>query len=680
MFADDSFLFFRACIHEAQNIKSILDNYASHSGQSINYSKSGITFSSNVKVDNQAAISSILGVNNDLQNSKYLGLPSLVGRSKKRVFGFVKERMWKRLQGWKAKKISRAGKTVLIKNVATAIPSYCMSSFLLPRSMCNEMEVLMNKYWWQSGSTDRRGINWVKWSGLSMSKCFGGLAFRDLYGYNIALMAKHVWNFVYSPQSLVSRFYKSKYFQNTHILQAKASPGSSFIWQGIITARNEVLKGYRWILGDGNSINCTQDPWLIGKGDFKVDQTRAYADNNMVVSQLFLQGERKWDAHKVVSIFSNSDANLILSMRIPDLPSMDRLAWAHSTNGKYSVKTGYHLWHNHHVGFGSVVQSKGWTRLWKLDLPHKTKLFLWRFCRNNIPVKSRLSTKGVHIPVDCPMCTSEVEDLRHLFFQCPFALACWSYYGAAYAMSTEDSASGWLLFKLDTCSSEEILLIVTVLWGIWFFRNKKVWENKRVTADIAMSWSAKTISDWKEARDKHAAQVVSKLSVRISPTVKWKKPDYGVYKLNVDAAIKLGEISFSMGLVLRDHSGTLVAGKTICKLMVSSVFEAEATAILEGLQWLINMTVDKVIIESDSFLSVKALQNSQENLLEVGNILSACRSILDSRPEFSVSFVKRQANRVAHVAARIPCSLNCQNIFSTPPSLLLEPLLYDLSY
>ena len=135
-----------------------------------------------------------------------------------------------------------------------------------------------------------------------------------------------------------------------------------------------------------------------------------------------------------------------------------------------------------------------------------------------------------------------------------------------------------------------------------------------------------------------------------------------------------------MGLVLRDHSGTLVAGKTICKLMVSSVFEAEATAILEGLQWLINMTVDKVIIESDSFLSVKALQNSQENLLEVGNILSACQSILDSRPEFSVSFVKRQANRVAHVATRIPCSLNCQNIFSTPPSLLLEPLLYDLSY
>lgn len=248
-----------------------MDEYALCSGQSINYLKSGVTFSSNVKQDKRAEISAILGVTNDLQNSFYLGLPSLVGRSKKRVFGFIKDRMWKRLQGWKAKKISRAGKTVLIKNVATSIPSYCMSSFLLPKSMCNEMEVMMNKYWWQSGSSDRRGINWVGWNGLSMSKCHGGLAFRSLYGYNIALMAKHVWKFVHMPQTLVSRFFKAKYFPNSHVLQARALPGSSFIWQGIVTAKKEVVQGYRWVLGNGDSIKCTQDPWLPGKNDFKVD-------------------------------------------------------------------------------------------------------------------------------------------------------------------------------------------------------------------------------------------------------------------------------------------------------------------------------------------------------------------------------------------------------------------------
>lgn len=138
-----------------------------------------------------------------------------------------------------------------------------------------------------------------------------------------------------------------------------------------------------------------RDPWIHGKSDFKVDQTRMYADSNLVVSQLFIQNERRWDAVKVLQTFSREDADLILATGIPEHPVEDRLAWTRTTNGKYSVKTGYQLWHNRNVGVGAVLQSKGWSKLWRLDLPHKMKIFLWRFCRNNIPVKSRLSMKGV---------------------------------------------------------------------------------------------------------------------------------------------------------------------------------------------------------------------------------------------------------------------------------------------
>lgn len=105
LFADDSFLFFKANTVETEAIKSILDSYATVSGQCINYQKSGIFFSSNVKANTQTEILTLLGVHNDLQNNMYLGLPSLVRRSKKRVFGFIKERLWKLIQGWKAKKM-----------------------------------------------------------------------------------------------------------------------------------------------------------------------------------------------------------------------------------------------------------------------------------------------------------------------------------------------------------------------------------------------------------------------------------------------------------------------------------------------------------------------------------------------------------------------------------------------
>lgn len=146
LFADDIFLFFKANVMEAQSIKTLLDSYVQQSGQAINFSKSGIFFSANVRRDKQQEITGILGVSNDLSNSNYLGLPSLIGRSKKCVFNFVKERVWKKVQSWCNKALSKAGKKIMVKNVAQVIPSYCMSCFLIPKSLCQEIERMMNNY------------------------------------------------------------------------------------------------------------------------------------------------------------------------------------------------------------------------------------------------------------------------------------------------------------------------------------------------------------------------------------------------------------------------------------------------------------------------------------------------------------------------------------------------------
>lgn len=83
LFADDSYLFFQGTAEEAINVKNLLNNYEHCSGQAINYQKSGMFFSANMKQDKQREIADILGVHNDITSSNYLGLPSLVGRSKK---------------------------------------------------------------------------------------------------------------------------------------------------------------------------------------------------------------------------------------------------------------------------------------------------------------------------------------------------------------------------------------------------------------------------------------------------------------------------------------------------------------------------------------------------------------------------------------------------------------------
>jgi len=97
LFADDSFLFCKATISEAQNLKEILSHYELASGQAINYSKSAIAFSTNTTSDVISAISSSLGVSNTIVSGKYLGLPSMVGRSKKAIFSYLKDRIWKKM-------------------------------------------------------------------------------------------------------------------------------------------------------------------------------------------------------------------------------------------------------------------------------------------------------------------------------------------------------------------------------------------------------------------------------------------------------------------------------------------------------------------------------------------------------------------------------------------------------
>ena len=87
---------------------------------------------------------------------KYLGLSMVGGRSKVNTFKELQERVTKRVMGWKEKNISKAGREVLIKMVAQAIPSYSMSIFKIPRAVCDGMNSALAKYWWGQTRNERK--------------------------------------------------------------------------------------------------------------------------------------------------------------------------------------------------------------------------------------------------------------------------------------------------------------------------------------------------------------------------------------------------------------------------------------------------------------------------------------------------------------------------------------------
>ena len=148
LFADDSVVFYRATVSECVKIQTILYQYKQASSQSINRRKTNIFFSSNTLSRTKKVVSTFLGVPITQRYEHYLGLPSLVGHAKKKSFSIIKERIWRKLKGWKEKLLSQAGREILVKAVIQAIPTYTMSGFKLPKGLINEIETLIRKFWW----------------------------------------------------------------------------------------------------------------------------------------------------------------------------------------------------------------------------------------------------------------------------------------------------------------------------------------------------------------------------------------------------------------------------------------------------------------------------------------------------------------------------------------------------
>jgi hypothetical protein len=81
-----------------------------------------------------------MGVRHVLGTGNYLGLPSMIGRKKKDMFAYIKDRIWKRINSWRGRALSKAGKEIMIKFVLQTIPSYVMSIYLLPETTIKEIE------------------------------------------------------------------------------------------------------------------------------------------------------------------------------------------------------------------------------------------------------------------------------------------------------------------------------------------------------------------------------------------------------------------------------------------------------------------------------------------------------------------------------------------------------------
>ncbi|XP_059649952.1 uncharacterized protein LOC132295667 [Cornus florida] len=312
--------------------------------------------------------------------------------------------------------------------------------------------------------------------------------------------------------------------------------------------------------------------------------------------------------------FNQRDRDLILNIPLSLFRREDHKVWGTSLNGRFSVKSAYHIACSllHKVPSSlsetsssfDAVSDLMWRNVWKIKAHQKITLFIWQSMHDRILVQSQLGIRGVPSSPDYPFCDSEVETIDHLLCTCAFAQLVWKLCPLRIVFSSPaptmwkkrwfDLCDRWSqLGAFDDCTS----LATFVCWSIWKCRNDLVFNRKRWNPfDVAQ----KAFTDFQEFQEVSRQNNLLSLPfcpVWLFPAV-WSAPALECFKLNFDAAFNSSHQTCGGGVILQNHLGRPVKVATFF-LSHSSLSLAETLVLRESLLLLNRWGYKDVVVEGD---------------------------------------------------------------------------------
>lgn len=98
-FADDTYNYCKARVEETDHVLDLLRIFENASGQKIYSDKSSVFFTCNTDTGVREAICNMLKFKEAYSNTRYLGLPNMLGKNKNAMMSYLKERLKERVQG-----------------------------------------------------------------------------------------------------------------------------------------------------------------------------------------------------------------------------------------------------------------------------------------------------------------------------------------------------------------------------------------------------------------------------------------------------------------------------------------------------------------------------------------------------------------------------------------------------
>lgn len=207
---------------------------------------------------------------------------------------------------------------------------------------------------------------------------------------------------------------RSKYLKSMTVFECHKAKDSSFVWQGIMKARQFLKKGCCYKIGNGLGINPWKDPW-VHTFDNRIPSLKESVDTrrwNRVVD-LRKENGQGWNEDLIQEICNEELAEAILKLSWPAFSRKDNLFWCGNTSGRFSVSNCFDL---NCLEEGPVDGI--WKSLWKSNVHEQLKIFGWRLLANALPTRDILARRIGIIDTCCLICGNNYESTFHLFKEC----------------------------------------------------------------------------------------------------------------------------------------------------------------------------------------------------------------------------------------------------------------------
>ncbi|XP_013589640.1 PREDICTED: uncharacterized protein LOC106298091 [Brassica oleracea var. oleracea] len=412
--------------------------------------------------------------------------------------------------------------------------------------------------------------------------------------------------------------------------------------------RDLILKNTGWVVGNGESINIWEAPWLSLEEKRRPMGPPPLAQLNMKVVHLLQPNRQDWNIEEIRRVLPQEEET-ILSLKPSKTGAPNKLIWLGTTSGEYTTRSGYKtaLKEQNANLEDPLATDINWVRyIWKIETAPKVKLFLWKVFCAALPVGSNLAARNITNSTLCNLCNT-TESTNHLFLQCNFAQKVWSL--APFSQSVDvrglvDLASCWHSLCTLEClppSGVSGQLAPWILWGIWLARNNLIFNNKQSSPEEVISSAISAAREW-------LSEQVKTPTLTPTPLPRETRPPHTTVVYS-DAAWQADRRTAGLGWTIREDNST-TQRMSHC-YFVASPLVAEGLALREAMTDYVARDTRRLHCNTDSLILFNALKSGTP-IAELYGILADIISLSSAFEHFSISWIRRTYNKEADALAK----------------------------